>query len=648
MTSATTVRRSAQHPLDPLDRAEIAAAIELLRAERGVGPAWRFVCVVLHEPAKAELRAWSPGDVLEREAFCVVIDPPTRTSFEAIVALTSGRVRSWRCIDDPGQPPFMLDDFVDCESAVKRSPAFIDALTRRGITDIDSVMVDPWSAGSYGLASDEGRRLAYARCWVRSGPGDNGYAHPIDGVIPVVDLHAMEVVRVEDHGVVPLPPAAGNYDLASVGPLRDDLKPLSITQPDGPSFGVTGHAIEWQKWSFRFGFTPREGLVLYDVGYRDDGVLRSIFDRASLAEMVVPYGDPRAKYVRQNAFDAGEYNIGGLANSLRLGCDCLGDIAYFDAHLTDSRGNVATIPQAICLHEEDHGILWKHTDWRTNDVEVRRSRRLVISWIATVANYEYGFFWYFYLDGTVQFEVKLTGIVNTAAVAPGERPRHGTLIAPGLNAIHHQHFFNVRLDMSVDGARNSVYEVHTEAEPLGPDNPAGNAFFTKETLLETELGARGRVDPLAGRFWKIVNHERRNALGEPTAYKLIPGENILPFAHPESSVMQRAGFIAYHLWVTPYAADERYAAGEYPNQHPGGAGLPAWTRADRAIVDTDIVVWYTLGTHHIVRPEDWPVMPVAYLSFALKPSGFFDRNPALDVPPASTHGDACCDVPSTS
>ncbi len=630
-----------RHPLEPLSEAELAAAIAILRAERTLDARVRFVSVVLHEPDKTRVLAYAPGDALERAAFAILIDPATRTTFEAVVTLSPPAIASWRIVDDPGQPPFMLDDFVDCEAAVKRSPEFAAALARRGITDVDLVMVDPWSAGYYGLAGDEGRRLAYARCWVRTSPDDNGYAHPIDGLIPVVDLHAMEVVRIEDHGVVPLPPVAGNYDVAAVGPPRSDLAPLEINQPDGPSFRVDGHEVDWQKWNFRFGFTPREGLVLYTVGYRENGTLRPVMYRASLAEMVVPYGDPHPKYVRMNAFDAGEYNIGGLANSLQLGCDCLGHIHYFDAVLTDSRGNVATIPQAICLHEEDYGILWKHTDWRTNAVEVRRSRRLVISWIATVANYEYGFFWYFYQDGTIQFEVKLTGIVNTAAVAPGERPKFGTLIAPQLNAIHHQHFFNVRLDMCVDGPANSVYEVHTEAEPMGPDNPYGNAFFTRETLLETELDAQQSVDPLAGRYWKIVNHAQHNALGEPVAYKLMPGENILPFAHPDSSVMKRAAFASKHLWVTRYNPAERYAAGDYPNQHPGGAGLPAWTQANRPIVDTDLVVWYTLGTHHVVRPEDWPVMPVAYISFALKPVGFFDRNPALDVPPSARSGESC-------
>jgi primary-amine oxidase len=381
--------------------------------------------------------------------------------------------------------------------------------------------------------------------------------------------------------------------------------------------------------------------VLYTIGYEDQGRVRPIIYRASLAEMVVPYGDPRPFHFRKNAFDVGEYGIGTLANSLKLGCDCLGVIRYFDAVMTNSRGQVITIENAVCMHEEDYGILWKHMDWRTEQTEVRRSRRLVVSFVSTVGNYEYGFFWYFYQDGTIQYEVKLTGMLNTGAMMPGETPKYGSLIAPQLNAPVHQHFFNVRLDMSVEGMQNSVYEVNTEAEPIGPENPHGNAFFAKSTLLATESQAQRTIDPMAARYWKIVNPSVLNAVGQPVAYKLMPGENILPFAHPESSVLKRAGFMTKHLWATPYSADERYPAGEYPNQSPGGQGLPAWTQANRPITDTNVVVWYTFGHHHIPRPEDWPVMPTGYIGFMLKPVGFFDSSPATDVPP-SMHKKSNC------
>jgi primary-amine oxidase len=335
--------------------------------------------------------------------------------------------------------------------------------------------------------------------------------------------------------------------------------------------------------------------------------------------------------------------MGMCANSLRLGCDCLGHIEYLDAHMCDSRGKPLKVENAICIHEEDYGILWKHTDRRLPDApEVRRSRRLVISSVSTVENYEYGFFWYLYQDGTIESEVKATGIIATAAIAPGETPVYGQLVAEGVNGMIHQHFFNVRLDFDVDGHNNSVYEIHTESAPAGLDNPFGNGFYPVRKLLTTEDESPQIIDPLSGRTWLIVNESSRNAVGEPVGYRLLPGENVLPFAQPGSAFERRAGFAYKHVWVTRYDASERYAAGEYPNQKPGGDGLPEMVAQGRAIENEDIVLWYTFGLHHIPRPEDWPVMPVHYIGFMLKPFGFFDANPALDVPPPE-HGVARCE-----
>lgn len=624
------------HPLEPLSALELALATQIVRQERQLDQHVRFVSVTLQEPPKSVVLAFKEGDIVAREAFIILLDSREEKTYEAVVSLSEGRVVTWEYI--PGvQPSILLDEFYRFEPLVKAHPDFQAAMRKRGITNMDLVMVESSTSGNYGAEEEQTRRIMRGLVWLKSDPTDNSYAHPVEGVQAIVDLHKMQVIRIEDNGVIPVPPEDGRYTPAAVGQLRTDLKALEISQPEGPSFTVHEHAISWQKWQFRLGFTPREGLVLYTISYADQGRQRPLIYRASLAEMVIPYGDPGQNRYHQNAFDLGEYGIGKVANALERGCDCLGTIRYFDAVINDDLGNAQVLPNAICLHEEDYGLLWKHFDMRTGQTEVRRSRRLVVSFISTIGNYEYGFYWYFYQDGSLQYEAKLTGIVNTAGVMPGETPKYGTLVAPQLNALNHQHFFNVRLDMMIDGLNNSVYEVHTEAEPLGPDNPYGNAFYARATLLKREQEAQQIIDPLRGRNWRIVNPSVRNRLGQPVAYKLMPGDNVLPFAHPTASVSKRAAFMTRHLWVTPYEPRELYPAGDYPNQHPGGAGLPAWTSANRSIENTNVVLWYTMGAHHIVRPEDWPVMPVTCIGFMLRPDGFFERNPALDVPPPHPH-----------
>ncbi len=635
-----------KHPLEPLTAQEVQVAVTILKDAGKVTKTTRFVSVSLKEPDKATMHAFTPSTPLpKREAFAVLFDNGTNSCYETALSLTDRKVLSWKHI--PGvQPTMTSDEQVECEQAVLASPEFKAALKKQyGIEDTRLVMVDIWSAGNYGSEEDRTRRLARPLCFLRMDPTDNGYAKPIEGLRPVVDLNQMKVIRVEEYGHWPLPPQQGNYAADRVTKTRTDIKPLEITQPEGASFEVDGYWVRWQKWSFVIGFNAREGLTLNHLCYQDNGKKRSVLYRASLSEMVVPYGDPAPQQARKNAFDAGEYGLGYCANSLELGCDCLGLIKYFDGHLCTSRGEPLTIKNAVCMHEEDFGILWKHTDRRLADKpEVRRSRRLVISSIATVENYEYGFFWYLYQDGNIQFEIKLTGILSLGALNPGEKSPYGALIAPQLYAPNHQHFFNVRLDMDLDGVANSVYQLDVVADPLGPKNPFENAFSAKATLLERESQAKASLNLETARTWKIVNPSVLNGVGEPVAYRFLPGDNCFPYASKNAWWRKRAGFVDHHVWVTPYREDERHAAGNYPNQSQGGDGLPKWTAADRAIANTDVVLWYTFGHTHLPRPEDYPVMPTAYIGFMLKPAGFFVENPANDVPPSAKKapGSCCC------
>ena len=503
-TTGTPDISASRHPLDPLEPAEIELAVATIRKERRPGDSVRFVSVSLKEPPKEAVgrsRSQNGGEC-PREAFVILLDKATGRGYEADVNLRAGAIRRYEALPEGVQPPIMLEEFAECEEAVRKSPAFREAMKKRGIEDLSLVRIDAWSAGHYGNepAEDRGKRLVRALCWLSSEPRDNYYARPIENIVAVVNLNRRELLRVEDYGVVPLPPQAGNWAREYIKETRPGAKPLEIVQPEGPSFAVRGREVNWQKWSFRVGFNPREGLILHAVGY--DG--RPVLSRASIVEMMVPYADPKASSYHKNVFDLGEYGIGMMANSLAIGCDCLGTIRYFDAHLADNRGRPVTIKNAICLHEEDFGMLWKHTDWRSGQSEVRRSRRLAVSMVATVGNYDYGFYWYFYQDGTIQVEVKLTGIVNTTALAPGEPARHGTEVAPRLLAPYHQHYFNARLDFAIDGENNTIEEVNTVSMPAGPENPFNSGYTTEVTPISKESQGRAQHESgfgavLAGR-----------------------------------------------------------------------------------------------------------------------------------------------------
>jgi primary-amine oxidase len=493
------------------------------------------------------------------------------------------------------------------------------------------VLIDTWAYGHSLIPQGlQDRRVGWTDVWRRSVRGGNPYANPVMGLHFVVDLNTMELLHVEDTAPPAQPAVMGEYVPSLVPGLeqRTDVKPLEITQPEGVSFELDGHELRWQKWSMRLGFNHREGLVIHRVAY--DG--RPIAHRMSFAEMVVPYRDPSPDHHRRTAFDIGEWGLGFMTTSLKLGCDCLGDITYVDAVLHDTRGEPYTIENAICLHEEDDGVLWKHVDEQAGP-EVRRSRRMVVSFHATVANYEYLTYWRFYQDGTIQCEVRATGIMVTSAYEDTP-PAYGTVVDERTYAPIHQHFVVARLDMEVDGPENTVVVTESEALPVSDDNPYGLAVVTRSRAVETESEGRLDVDFATQRSFKVVNRTKLNRLGTAPGYKLYPNAAIPALADPSAPFRQRAQVIDHPVWVSRFDEEERWPSGEFCNQSRRDAGLPEWTKADRPVADTDLVLWHVFGIHHVPRPEDWPVMPVDVVSFELKPVGFFDRNPALDVPPA--------------
>ena len=642
MNEMTKSELLTQHPLDPLTAEEISAAAAIAKSAPFFGDAVKFETIELHYPAKSLVQAWVPGRDLGRQAFICAYDTASNAVFEVMVDLAAGQITSLRQV--PGaRTAVVIDEIIACTEMVVQDPDFIAAMARRGITDMSHVQVDPFSAGNFGFEDEAEHRIVH--CWVfyRSSTHDNGYAHPVEGLNVIYDLNKEKVLQVLDRTLVDVPMQNRNYAVrfdAVSSKLRDDLKEIAIAQPDGPSFTVEGHCVEWLNWRFHVEFNAREGLVLNDIRIRDGDEVRPVLFRASIAEMVVPYGDPNYGHYRKNAFDVGEYGLGRLANALKLGCDCRGHIHYFDGLVNNTLGDPVVIENAICLHEEDDGTLWKHTDLATGEVEVRRARKLVVSSVSTVGNYEYGFFWYFHLDGTIELDVKLTGIMYTAGLHDKGGDKYGTLVSPGVVAPNHQHIFCARLDMAVDGDANSLVEVNVRQEPEGPANPYGNGFYAEETVLGSEKAARRDRNPECERQWKVVNPSKLNRFGRPTAYKLVANSMVRTFHHPSTLMAKRAAFMHHHIWATPYKEEERYPAGAYVNQSKGDDGIAVWSEADRSIENTDIVLWHSFGILHLPRPEDFPVQPVVHSGFQLVANGFFDENPTLTIPPATDSGPA--------
>jgi primary-amine oxidase len=413
------------------------------------------------------------------------------------------------------------------------------------------------------------------------------------------------------------------------------MKPIRITQPLGTNVSMNGNIVEWQKWKFHVRFERRPGTVISLATY--DG--RSVLYQGSLAEIFVPYQDPDINWFYRTYMDAGEFGFGLLASPLRLGLDTPENATLIDAVVSAAVPGAPVVPlplpQVVGIFERLTGNpAWRHFElFAGGAYEGRADVELVVRTIAQVGNYDYLVDWVFNQSGVIRVDVGLTGIdapktvksKTLASPTAGQDTRFGALIEPNLVAPNHSHFFNFRLDLDIDGRNNSFMLSQLKVKENVP-GPRKSVWAVEDKRLDRELD--GRLDH-DNALWKVVNPNRSNARGYNTGYMLETHSIEEPLL--KKADYKRAGFIAYPLWITKFDPDQRFAAGDTPNQNPGEPGLPSYQQNNQSIVNTDIVLWLTIGHHHITAIEDSPVLSLEKLSFRLKPMNFFDRNPALDL-----------------
>ncbi|EIW87176.1 peroxisomal copper amine oxidase [Coniophora puteana RWD-64-598 SS2] len=691
-----------KHPLDPLTPEEIQAVTLAVRhhiAAKTQINAVRFItCSLCPPPKRAVLATLGiplfPGGQPEavtpipRKAEVDFIDVVNGPAYNTVLSLENGiwSVDTLEPIPKGSEPQITPEELIAAETIVRKDPRVQELCKQVGIRP-DQLCADGWAIG-YDARFPEHLRLQQALLFARLDEHENLYAHPLD-FVPVIDSVQEKVIQIDfppiykkkPDGSIGLsvadttPGALSNDDLALSGrerippPLkrydflpdlrandpecpkpREDVKPLHIVQPEGVSFKMNGHELEWQKWKMHIGemaFSHREGVAISTITYNDDGVVRPIFYRLSVAEMVVPYAAPEFPHPRKFAFDTGEYGQGTMANDLSLGCDCLGNIHYLPGAFVNHNGSAFVIDKAVCIHEEDAGLLWKHTDYRPGGrAQTVRRRRLVVSMVTTLANYEYIWNYMFYQDGNVELEIRMSGILQVYVASPDEPNPHGTTIAPNINAQHHQHIFSLRVDPMLDGLYNSVVESDIVAlpQPTGSaENFYGNAFAVRDTVLRAQAEGARDFDWARERRWRIVNPATRHyASGREAGYSVAMKSGLTPvLAKEDSFVQRRATFTQKPVWVVrdeegPNGGGGRmWPSGKYVPQTKGEPvdSVATWVKEGGGSIEKeDIVMFLTVGMTHIARPEDWPVMPVEHVNVTFRPNNFFKMNPSMDVP----------------
>ena len=639
----TGTRAGAQevtHPLDELTAAEHWVLYETLMAHPDVTGDAEFLYAGLNESAKAEVLAWRPGAPFGREARVHFVQG--HIGYEAVVDLVGASILEFQEVTD--RQYMIAPSDRAALSDVKEHPEIRAALEARGFTDLEKINCSVGSDAYFGTPEETGRRLGRLRCTNRTGRV-SGLGAPIANLVAIVDRQTGEVLRVIDDGPIDgSPPSVGEHHTEAVGPARKALPPMLVTQPEGPGYDVSGHQVSWEGWKFHFRVDQRRGIVLSQVGHQEGDEFRSVLYQASLSELFVPYHDPDEPWSHQAYFDLGTYprSFGGVASAMEPGRDCPARAHFFDTWVIQADGAPRERQRVACIFERlPDEPAWRHT--RDGGVVESRARRdLVVRMVMGAGNYDYLFDWVFRQDGTIRVNLAATGIDQMKAVGARSAyeamadngsadDRYGRFVAPHLVAVNHSHIFNFRFDFDIEGQNNTLVVDRLVTEIQGEENPRRSVWRVESEVARQEADGMRTASLDAPEFWRIVNPAEVGPLGYPRGY-LIEGHGIMSLMSSDDYLQQRAGFTEHTLWATPMRAGELYAAGDYPTSSVAGDGLPKWTADNREIENTDIVLWYTIGFHHVARSEDWPILPLEMHGFNLVPAGFFDRNPAIDLP----------------
>lgn len=619
------------HPLDGLSGREHWVIYDALLASGRTDSTTSYLYVGLNEPPKAEVLAWRAGQPYRREALVHLIQGSR--GYEAIVDVAGKKLLSWTEV--PGRQ-FMTSDTETgaIDDLVTNDPRVREAIRKRGVTDFTNVGCGPANHGYFDLPEERGKRVVHVLCGNDHGRV-TGYGEEFEGLVIVVDATDKKILRIMDSGARPSSGPFGDHDAEAIGATRPASSRVKMVQPLGPSYALNGHEVSWQNWKFQFRVDARRGIVLSTVKYADGGRDRSVMYQGSLSELFVPYMDPNEPWNYQGFFDLGTYPsmFGGIASSLERGIECPDYATYFDAMVVTESGRPRERKRAACLFERSAGdVAWRHGRERGDVIETREKRDLVLRMYMTAGNYDYLFDWVFQQDGTLKMDASATGMDATkTASGTAADELYGRLIAPGRVGMNHSHFFSFRVDLDVDGPVNTLLVDRLLQKRLPAENARRSIWAVETEEARTERDGMRMSTMQRPEAWRFVNPAVKGPYSGFVGYQ-IDSHSAMSLLAPDDYMQKRAGFTDHMLWVTPYERRELYASGDYPTVSTAGDGLPRWTGANRPIANTDVVAWVTMGFHHIPRPEDWPLMPVAKHSFEIRPVGFFARNPAIDLP----------------
>lgn len=654
LLSTLSILPTHTHPLDPLTPTEFTKIQSIVhnsypKSNHSIA----FHYVGLEEPTKTAILSWLEGTATKtppRQAF--IIARINQITHEIIADLPARKIVSDRVYGGYGYPLLTFEEQGTASALPFKHTPFLESIRKRGLK-AEEVVCTTFAIGWYG-EKRRNKRVVRVLCNYLDGTV-NLYMRPIEGITVTVDLEEMKILGFKDRSTVPVPKADGTdyRESSQKPPFGSPLKGISMHQSDGPSFTIDGHTIRWANWDFHLSFDARAGpmISLASIFDLQKQKFRKVLYRGFLSEVFVPYMDLNEEWYYRVYFDAGEYGYGLCAVPLEPLRDCPENAVFMDAYVADHNGTPVNMPNIFCIFERYAGdVMWRHTEASIPGKVIREVRpevTLVVRMVSTVGNYDYVNDWEFKQSGSIKVTVGLTGLLEVRGSMYTHKDQikeeaYGTLLAENTLGANHDHFFTYHLDLDVDGDANSFVRSQLLMTPVTDHrSPRRSYWRVVSETAKTESDARIKLG-VAQEDLLVVNPNKRTNIGNFIGYRLIPGSVAAPLLSDDDYAQIRGAFTKYNLWITPYNKSEKWAGGLYVDQSRGDDTLARWSLRNREIENKDIVLWYTLGFHHVPYQEDFPVMTTLSSGFELRPANFFESNPVLKVKPPQPDNRSVC------
>jgi len=464
--------------------------------------------------------------------------------------------------------------------------------------------------------------------------------------------------------------ARGNGQVRTGTRLNSNIPVPQVKEPAGHRYVVEDNYVEYLGWSFFMGHDALTGLKVYDLRYMGERIAYEV----GIAEAAAIYSGINDLIQATTVYQDSAWGMGTCAAQMVLGIDCPSTGTLLDLTFLEDSGTPITLKNVICVYEMDEQVpLRKHwfTDYEGGYASYGGLPRssLVVRMTLPVYNYDYIIDYVLYPNGAFEVRMVTSGYLQSSFTSPkltSEEAMFSPKIMEFTAGTLHDHIFSVKLDLDILGKNNKLNKKEIVAVSATPQDINGVAYsklsnfavaddFKTKKIVSSDITTEGgfTIVPSNPSFY-TVNSAEKNKWGHPRGYK-VAINGIVQNLVGDTKSNKAISYSKYTLVATRHHDNEPSIASHYDQADTTGtvqlSGKPLVDAEQlingESIDNQDLVIWASVGLHHIPHAEDIPVTHTVANGRAISiiPMNMFDYDDSMDLG-NSVYADHSCDAPA--